>query len=357
MNKEEKKLLFDELYRLDDESDGAEEKSNVSDILAQSRLTASRKRKSRVTSGFQNNQALFRTVSAPIGRSNFSFPGSSVPCHPTHNTTDISCTETTKLTGKEEYLCHPTPKAANTSNFQITLERKPLETSEQTSLSMAGKGKKRKRGKSFDALPDSQQIFKGLSFYFFPNNDVAPARAFRIRKAMEWGAVWIKTWKAGISHVVVDRTLTYKDLLVYLKLESLPPDVVLVNEDYPADCIRFRFVVNPNQGQYLVRGYEEPKEPLPSNTPLGSSDISLQLKPDKNEIAQVPQTSSQSNGSTRIEPLSSASKSDRDPAATHVSDSIPSSSEQQPRDALSEAIEETQAIKGLVSILISHHVN
>ena len=333
MENKEKQAFFDELYGLDDESDGPDERSNANEVLAQSRLTKNRKRKFRAIDGLQNSQVLFRTVSAPIGRS--SFPGSSAPCHATHD-------------------------AANLPNISPTVGANLIKTSDQAEKhipSMTAKGtKKRKRGQSFTALPDSQQIFKGLSFYFFPNNDVAPARAFRIRKAMEWGAVWVKTWKMGITHILIDRNLSFKDLLVYLKLDSLPQDIVIVNEDYPADCIRFRAVVNPRQPHYQVRGYEEKKESRPS-PPRTSSEISLQLKPDKNEIAQIPQTSSQSNGSTRFEPFSSNAKTNHDLDVTHVSDSMPSSGDQLPHDALSEAIEEAQAIKGLVNILSSFLVN
>ena len=57
---------------------------------------------------------------------------------------------------------------------------------------------------------------------FFPNNDVAPSRGFRIRKAMEWGATWIKEWGSSITHVIVDKELCYKDLLNFLKNDALP---------------------------------------------------------------------------------------------------------------------------------------
>lgn len=57
---------------------------------------------------------------------------------------------------------------------------------------------------------------------FFPNNDVAPPRRFRIRKAMEWGATWIKEWKDSITHVIVDKELCYRDLLKFLKVDALP---------------------------------------------------------------------------------------------------------------------------------------
>lgn len=57
---------------------------------------------------------------------------------------------------------------------------------------------------------------------FIPDNDIAPARRMRIRKAMEWGAVWIREFKEDVSHIIVDKDLQYKDVLSFLKIQSLP---------------------------------------------------------------------------------------------------------------------------------------
>lgn len=57
---------------------------------------------------------------------------------------------------------------------------------------------------------------------FIPNDDVAPARKLRIRKALERGAKWIKQWDDGISHVIVDKSLLYSDILKFLKMSSIP---------------------------------------------------------------------------------------------------------------------------------------
>ena len=57
---------------------------------------------------------------------------------------------------------------------------------------------------------------------FLPNNDIAPARRFRILKAQERGALWVKEWQADVTHVIVDNTLNYSDVLKYLKLSAMP---------------------------------------------------------------------------------------------------------------------------------------
>ena len=57
---------------------------------------------------------------------------------------------------------------------------------------------------------------------FLPNNDIAPARRLRIKKALEWGALWVKEWRPDVTHIIVDKDLVYKDVLAYLKIPALP---------------------------------------------------------------------------------------------------------------------------------------
>jgi DNA polymerase IV len=81
--------------------------------------------------------------------------------------------------------------------------------------------KKRKTG-SLKLLPENQQIFKGLSFFFLPNNDIAPSRRLRIQRAREYGAQWAREWSEHITHVIVDRGLLYQDLLTHVNTKILP---------------------------------------------------------------------------------------------------------------------------------------
>ncbi|KAL8715270.1 MAG: hypothetical protein Q9220_001228, partial [cf. Caloplaca sp. 1 TL-2023] len=117
------------------------------------------------------------------------------------------------------------PSSSPGPEVSATLSRPNLrlgaaEESEQ--MPPAGK-KKRKRSQSLELLPDAQQIFRGLKFYFIPDNDIAPARKLRIRKALERGAIWIKQWDDdNITHVIVDKGLTLEDILKYLKKPAIP---------------------------------------------------------------------------------------------------------------------------------------
>jgi DNA polymerase lambda/DNA polymerase IV len=130
-------------------------------------------------------------------------------------------------------------------------------------------------------VPESAQVFRGLSFYYIPNNDIAPARKLRIAKAQEYGARWVRDL-VDASHVIVDKHLEYKDIESIVGAEPAA-SLIIVTEEYPIDCISFRTLLNPDQHRYRVTGRPAttdqvtPEEvpPVPSQT----SDRSLQVKP------------------------------------------------------------------------------
>lgn len=80
---------------------------------------------------------------------------------------------------------------------------------------------KKRRAESFKLVPESQQIFKGLTFFFIPNNDVAPARRLRIAKAQEYGALWARVWSSDVTHVIVDKDLVFQDVLKVVDTEKI----------------------------------------------------------------------------------------------------------------------------------------
>lgn len=147
---------------------------------------------------------------------------------------------------------------------------------------------------------------------FFPNDDINPSRRARIIKALEYGATWQKNWNPAITHLVVDSGMKWESVhnhLIHkggLPSKGLPFSVVVVNEDYPSECITYRMMINPRQPQYLVNGYSLPPLPIatgnqaPSSTAPPTttgtsqvSDESLQLKPaGRSVMARPPQTPS-----------------------------------------------------------------
>lgn len=49
-----------------------------------------------------------------------------------------------------------------------------------------------------------------------------------MRRALEWGAKRIERWgfDTGITHIIADNDLTYKDVISYLKITELPVSYV-----------------------------------------------------------------------------------------------------------------------------------
>ncbi|KAL7815283.1 hypothetical protein V8C44DRAFT_18190 [Trichoderma aethiopicum] len=153
-----------------------------------------------------------------------------------------------------------------TPSLKRPLDRALEETSSSPSVNVkAGMVKTTTRGNKKGRLtepkirPEEEQIFRGLSFFYVPDNDIAPARRLRINRAREFGAVWTRNLRAA-THVVVEKKLEWKDVEKMLML-LLPGDKAegremprVVNEDYPLDCIQFRAIVDAGQRKYLLNG-------------------------------------------------------------------------------------------------------
>ncbi|KAM7208074.1 hypothetical protein V8F20_001620 [Naviculisporaceae sp. PSN 640] len=122
----------------------------------------------------------------------------------------------------------------------------------EQSPSVSTTTKKRKRQVQANTIPESEKIFRDLAFFYIPNNDIAPARKLRITKAQEHGARWIRSL-TGATHLVVDKNLTFKDIQKVLG-SNFVSSWVVVNEDYPIECMNFKMLLNPDQTRYRVPG-------------------------------------------------------------------------------------------------------
>jgi DNA polymerase IV len=92
----------------------------------------------------------------------------------------------------------------------------------QSSSSEAPKNRaKKRRAESFKLVPEPQQIFKGLKFFFVPNNDVALARRLRIIKAQEYGALWARVWSSDVTHIIADKNLVFQDVLQVVEADKI----------------------------------------------------------------------------------------------------------------------------------------
>ncbi|KAH8905379.1 hypothetical protein BR93DRAFT_881188 [Coniochaeta sp. PMI_546] len=170
------------------------------------------------------------------------------------------------------------------------------------SASSTMRKRKRSSSSSLKMVPESEQIFRGLSFYYIPDNDIAPIRKIRITRAREHGVQWIRTLN-GATHIVVDKNLVYKDIekIVANGGGSLP---IIVNEDYPIDCITFRSLLNHDQQRYRVAGCPASQRKTSTQSDVQQqsqvSDVSLivQKRPKRMESKPRAGTPPRSEGSS-----------------------------------------------------------
>ncbi|KAI1096178.1 hypothetical protein F5B19DRAFT_223655 [Rostrohypoxylon terebratum] len=164
-------------------------------------------------------------------------------------------------------------------------------SSPQSDRSSSVRMGKRKKEAPLKLVPEAQRIFNGLSFYYIPNDDINPARRLQITKAREHGAIWCREL-ANATHIIVDKKLTFTDIERYLQSDPQWAKKVLVNANYPLDCLKHRIIANPTQGQYKVTGTpaatETATDELPLKAPSSSngSDVSLKLKPKRRKLAK-----------------------------------------------------------------------
>jgi len=129
--------------------------------------------------------------------------------------------------------------------------------------------------------------------------------------------------------------------------------VVVVNEAYPPNCIRYHFgdfTVSSDPQHYRVEGHElaiiASQSPNPAES---SSNTSLQLKAE--EAPRLPpQETPSRTGSSEQRPFVLTSD-DHAPITVDPSRSSPLTLPTYPQNALKEAIEEAKAIQYLVSLL------
>ncbi|KAJ6120079.1 DNA polymerase family X [Penicillium sp. IBT 18751x] len=193
--------------------------------------------------------------------------------------------------------------------FKITQPRAGIVRRAQTTgtMPLAKTGvppAKKRKTDNLKLLPENQQIFKGLSFYFLPNDDIAPSRRLRIQRAREYGAQWAREWTESITHIIVDKGLLYQDLLTHLRVEDLSAHIAVVNESYPSDCIRFKTVLSTLQVRFRVNGTPvDSDKPAPVVAAEPVPGDSLPLKPSRRAQQKSPETSQSNNETASTESL------------------------------------------------------
>ncbi|KUJ20319.1 DNA polymerase lambda [Mollisia scopiformis] len=155
---------------------------------------------------------------------------------------------------------------------------------------------KRKRKDKLVMKSESERIFTGKTFLFIPNDDIEPFRRARIMDVRSRGGVWTQEWTPDITHVVVDKTLKLEQVMSFLKpmmkSDSLPSNVIMVNEEYPPDCVVNGILVDETQGRYAVKKMKAPEEQEPQSTKPPPT-LSIQKPKSKKKDHETPEERTQ----------------------------------------------------------------
>ncbi|PWW75983.1 hypothetical protein C7212DRAFT_295594 [Tuber magnatum] len=179
----------------------------------------------------------------------------------------------------------------------------PPESSRMSAAGLGGSTKRKRSSRSANqpTAGNSRLIFSDLVFYFVPSDIRNPARRMRVQKATEFGAFCINEWNDQfITHVIVESRFKYLDVLRYLKLDKLPENIIIVNQEYTGDCLHHGRILDHSQKIYRIHGrapLSPPRAPAPPPSPpmneIPSSPQSLQIKPSRRKKApESTQTSS-----------------------------------------------------------------
>lgn len=145
--KAKKIAFFTDLYELDESDDESDDTSEIGRILRQSKILVPPRSLPKLTPHLRSCHPLGRTTSAPL-------PNSSNAPNKVHISQGGPCPDPVPIVNPA-FQNHITVDRHKMSNGKVaTTSTKPLSKA---------KGK-RKRGQSLELIPDSQQVFKGLSF-------------------------------------------------------------------------------------------------------------------------------------------------------------------------------------------------
>jgi len=342
----EKVAFFDELDALNRLSDGDDTfSSQEQEYRAQSsKFFGSQKEASTVSQPSSVREGRLhpprRTLSASVSAETSQSPVTVIEATPgarqapgaiTKRLFELEANETaikeTPIPNQKRPLSKPLQRSAT-----VPLEPSPATAAslvaDQSSSTSTFMRKRKRQAPGEKSVPESEQIFKTLSFYYIPNDDVAPMRKLRIGKAKQYGARWVRDL-SDASHVIVDKRLSYKDIQKILTSRSVD-NLVVINEEYPIDCIAYRTLLNPNQQRYSVSGFPAPTanaETCPTATSADSPNHSLPLKEPQENLRRwdhVPR-----NGTQRVVEISQT-QSSAEAAEDGASQSDPRESQHAP---------------------------
>ncbi|EZG06766.1 hypothetical protein H106_03728 [Trichophyton rubrum CBS 735.88] len=133
---------------------------------------------------------------------------------------------------------------------------------------LARDGMRKKIKESINSVNDHPSVLNGLVLYFIPNDDISQARRIRISRVLEFGATRATKFDSSVTHIVAERRLNYEDVVEYLQVSSVPVNIILVNENYPSECIMNRRILDASSPRFQIKRKLLPEpQVIPSGEP------------------------------------------------------------------------------------------
>ncbi|EFR00399.1 DNA polymerase lambda [Nannizzia gypsea CBS 118893] len=120
-------------------------------------------------------------------------------------------------------------------------------------LKLARDGKQKKSKESFNIAKSHSSVLNGLVLYFIPNDDISQARRIPISRVLEFGATRATKFDSSVTHIVAEKRLNYEDVVEYLQVSSVPEKIILVNENYPSECIMNRRILDASNPRFQIK--------------------------------------------------------------------------------------------------------
>ncbi|KIX04630.1 uncharacterized protein Z518_05500 [Rhinocladiella mackenziei CBS 650.93] len=164
-----------------------------------------------------------------------------------------------------EDAANSAPKSVKAADSASLKPRSPAKKSKPTKLAshmtdlsnLHQRERKLPRKIVLKPIPSERQIFKGLVFYFIPNNDDCPVRRFRMHKAVQYGAIWAHKLCEEVTHILVCDGLSLKDTW----FREVPKGPAFVTIKWFIECLEDKEIKSTHWKRIQVPGSEASEEP------------------------------------------------------------------------------------------------
>ncbi|KIX95628.1 uncharacterized protein Z520_08748 [Fonsecaea multimorphosa CBS 102226] len=117
------------------------------------------------------------------------------------------------------------------------------------------------------SIPGDEQIFKGLVFFFVPNNDDDSGTRIRIHQAIQYGAQWAHEFWEGVTHIIVTQDdLDMISVAKSLPSRQIPKGPVLLRQKWLFESWRSGFLLETHWNRFQVAGPDNVTETSRSST-------------------------------------------------------------------------------------------